>query len=321
VVDGNGATLGTMIASVGGLSHSTKVCKLAQLSANIASRTRRGGQSAMRYSRNRDAEELAFLRKIVGIMTEAFAGMRGILVGGCADMKHKLKAELPPSMRDCVARAVDLQCAADFDGLQKMVSHIHEVAVTDLEQEEKMAVVRFMELLNQTETHAAPLVCYGEAHTRVALQMGAVREVLVAAALAGSSCHQKNMWNELAAASGASVVEVHPRSCVETRFCEGFRVGACLRYPVDPVLLDEGLVLKEPEHTQNSVGPDLSESRRPASCELDSDTESNTTAPSEADTLLHKWLLDVLTLALHDTAPNWYSSMTPSQWRSVCKML
>lgn len=300
VVDGDEATLGTMVVSVEGVNHSTKVCKLAHVSANIASRTRRGGQSATRYSRNRDAEELAFLRKISGIMSEAFAGLRGILVGGCADMKNKLKEELPPSIRICVARVVDIPHAANFDGLQKMVSHINEVAIEDHEQEEKRAVVRFMELLAQTETHSAPLVCYGEAHTKAALQMGAVREVLVSVDPAGFLFRQKDVWIELATASGASVVEVHPRSYVENRFCNGFGIGACLRYPVDPFLLEEGVDFKEPKNTHNAAVAALTESGRPASCELDSDIESNTTAPSEADTLLHEWLREVLTLALHD---------------------
>merc|ERR1719487_808583 len=56
VIDGDEATLGTMAASMVGSSQSAKVAEVARFHANIASRTRRGGQSATRYSRNRDGE-------------------------------------------------------------------------------------------------------------------------------------------------------------------------------------------------------------------------------------------------------------------------
>lgn len=261
----------------------------------------------MRYSRNRHAEELAFLRKVVGVMSGSFGGVRGILVGGRADMKHKLKTELPISMRDRVARAVDLPCHANADGLQKMAGQIQEVAVSDQEQEAEAVVVRFMELLAQTDMHEAPLVCYGEVETMAALQMGAVQMLLVAVTPTESSCNNKDRWGELAAASGASLVEVHPRSCMGTKFCKGFGIGTCLTYSVDRALLDSDASnlasLSSVQHApaQNEAGADITKSEKPASFVLDSDNESNTTAPSEADTLLRKWLADVLSVSLHDT--------------------
>lgn len=307
VVDGDEATLGTMQVSVEGSSRGAKVFQLAHLSTNIASRTRRGGSSAMRYSRNRDAEELAFLRKVVAVMNESLGGVRGILIGGRADMKHKLKAELTISMRDRVARVVDLPCHANPDGLQKMASHIQEVAVSDQELEGEAAVVRFMELIAQTDTHEAPLVCYGELETKAALHLGAVQTLLVSVTPTESSCKNKDFWGELASASSASLVEVHPKGCMATNFCKGFGIGACLRYSLDRALLESDTSnlasssKAQNASAQNEMGADTATSAKPLPFAQDSDNESITTAPSEADTLLHKWLADVLSASLSDT--------------------
>merc|ERR1711879_7839 len=105
----------------------------------------------------------------------------------------------------------------------------------DREQVVEAAVCHF---ISQTEIHDS-LACYGKTQTRAALKLGAVHLLLVAAAPTGAGRCRKQVWSEMAAASGAALVEVFPQSALSVQFCEGFGVGAILRYPIDPALLEE----------------------------------------------------------------------------------
>jgi len=206
LIDGKEAALGTMLRS------ESAVSKLAHLSSNIASRTRRGGQSAARYSRNRDAEELAFLRKVVEAAREAFGEVRGLVVGGRGDMKRKLIAEFAHPLRGIRTSIVDLHCFAEVQNLQKMTPYVSQAFEADLHQRAELEVGHFLELVAQTESHATPLVCYGEAETLAALRMDVVDQLLVPSDSGGLFSSSNYMWVQLAEASGASLVEVDPRS-------------------------------------------------------------------------------------------------------------
>lgn len=303
VIDGDEAVLGIWQASDSPSHRSAKLMKVAHLHANIASRTRRGGSSAARYSRNRDGEEKAFLRKVVVTIGETLGDVRNVVVGGRADMKHKLVSELPQCLRDRVARVVNLQVPAGLAALQGMAAHMQCVVVEEKAQKKGAAVDHFMALLAQTEMHEAPLVCYGEAETRKALEMGAVRELLVASTLATWRSCQTGGWRELAAASGASLVEIVPTCEASVKFCEGFGVGACLRYAVDPTLFE-----KEAEPFTSDV--ECKEGRVASIAEacMESkhlpvaDCDSSRTAPSETDDLFRNWLVESLALDVPDPA-------------------
>jgi hypothetical protein len=303
VIDGDEATLGSIVA---GTSFDGQLFKIAHMTANIASRTRRGGQSAARYSRNRDGEELAFLRKVAEKMVGAFGDVRHILVGGRADMKRKLVAQLPHSMRDRLARIVELPCHADMDGLKKLSAHMQEVAELDKNQEQELALGRFMDSIDRTDMHDLTLVCYGETQTLAALKMGIVEELFLAMDSAGSH-DRSHQWRELAAATGASVIDVHPKTSQSTRFCTGIGVGACLRYAVDtnlmeaPVVSDSCIINDHDSPAPNAVETRKNLLNEKISSELEEDCESNSTAPSEAESVLHKWLVEALQLTLQDT--------------------
>mmetsp|Transcript_19704 Transcript_19704/g.55531 ORF Transcript_19704/g.55531 Transcript_19704/m.55531 type:complete len:393 (+) Transcript_19704:406-1584(+) len=295
VIDGEEAILGTAQPPAHSPSQESRgqvVSQLSHLRANIASRTRRGGQSAARYSRNRDGEELAFLRKVAEKTAEALGDVRGLLVGGRGDMKRKLLAELSQLSRSRVARVVDVQCHADASGLQRVAAHLKEAAEADLHQDTSAAVRRFLEFVAQTERHVMPLICYGEAETASALRLGAVDQLLLWSTLGGISSRRREEWGRLAAASGASVVDVEPASEAALRFCQGFGVGACLRYPVDSTLLEE-------PGSEDEGAP--ADPRKPLPAPAaDSESESVSTATSRTENLLVGWLQAALKVALQD---------------------
>lgn len=206
-------------------------------------------------------------------------------------MKRKLLAELPDFMRLRVDRIVDLPCHANSEGLQKMLRHGQDILAMGHERAAEAAVDRFMERLSQNRE--APLVCYGEAETIAALHMGAVETLLISEA----HRNKRQAWNEKAIASGASVMDVCPTNASCAEFCEGFGVGACLRYPMNPAILEEDEGEVSNLHDSCAAVEEVSPTKQ-----ADLECDSNSTAPSEADGVFHKWLLEALAHSLQDIA-------------------
>jgi len=303
-VDGDEATIG--VAQARGTEAQTRVevIQLAHLSSNIASRTRRGGQSAARFGRTRDGEEREFLRKVAERAHKLLGDLRGLIVGGRADMKRKLLPELPLSLQEKVERLVDLACGAGIEGLQAVAAHHTEVLERGLQQEVASIVGRFLELAARTEVHTASLVCYGESQTAAAVRLGAVDQLLVAKEVLQHGSRRRQDWNALAKAFGASIVEVDAKTEAEICFCEGFGVGACLRYPVDPDFLEDVhddddvseapmVTVQEPHKPPLSVATVL---------DAESDCETVSTATSQSGAVLLRWLETALKHSLCDDA-------------------
>eukprot|EP00973_Karenia_brevis_P043502 6028331-Karenia_brevis.AAC.1 len=91
-----------------------------------------------------------------------------------------------------------------------------------------------MELLEMPVSESGGIkVCYGRAQTLAALDLGAVETLLVAEG------DNEDEWTTLAASHATDVVRVQDQSAQGMQFCSSFRVRGCLRWPVDPDLLDE----------------------------------------------------------------------------------
>jgi len=298
-IDGDGATLGAWTAAPDGSGREPRAVKVAHVASNIASRTRRGGSSAGRYSRNRDGEELAFLRKVGGLIREHLGDVRGLVLGGRADMKRKLLAELPGPLRTRVARVVDLGCAAGEGALGVLAAQLGEVLAGDQRQGSDDALRRFMDLASAADAGGATAVCYGEAETLAALRLGAAERVLVAAPEAWRLHGDRAALCRAAAASGAEVTEVGLGSGTAVRFCEGFGVAACLRYAVDLALLEAATE----EEESPAEDPQKTHAAAPAG-PADADSDAASTAASRTDRAdcLSVWLQGVLQAALQDAS-------------------
>lgn len=247
-IDGAEATFGKAQGLCAASGSAPVVAKAGHITSTTAARTRRGGQSALRYSRLRDEAELAFLRKAAETAASLFTDVGGLILAGKADMKRKLLHQLPEALRGQVICTVDLAGPADMEGLRS-AAVCASSAATEKEDSKAIAVLhRFLEL-----TVAADLeevrCCYGEAQTEAALKLGAVEELLIAKDLDASS----KDWQALASASGASISEIPPRSEAAVQFCQSFAIGACLRWPVSAGLLDEDRALA-PEDASGSPG-------------------------------------------------------------------
>lgn len=298
VVDGGEATVGITYAPGTGPRSERAVVKLKHLAGNIASRTRRGGQSAARYSRNREIEQIAFLRKVAECVSSELGDLCSLIVGGRADMKRRLVRELPLPLRERVAGVVDIDTSAGTEGLQKVAASARQLAEMSLRRESGNVLSSFLELVAKMDAQEAPPVCFGVVQTAAALRLGAVKHLLLGAPSCSDQELGRGAWLELASRSGASVTEVEPTSEPGLRFCRGFGVGGCLRYPVDPELLegepaDGGLA---------HVGEEGLEQEMALTSDACSDCGSASTAASRSDFQLLEWLQGALQQTLQDAS-------------------
>lgn len=249
-IDGCEASLGT----VRGLGASPSIVKELHLTSTTASRTRRGGQSALRYSRLRDEAELAFLRKVAEHAHSSFADVQGLVLAGKADMKHKLLAELPDKLRRAVFCVVDLAGNADMQGLRQAALCASPAAVSKEQDKVEAVVNHFLELTAKSNSDAS-LCCYGVAQTAAALRLGAVKDLLVTAGLEAPDGAEGQYWKALASQHGARVLEVAPHTEQGVLFCNSFCVGGCLRWPVDPSMLDDEEEMSQDETSRDPAPP------------------------------------------------------------------
>lgn len=233
-IDGEEATFGNVRGLSTASGSAPVVAKAGHLKSTTAARTRRGGQSALRYSRLRDESELAFLRKAAETAASLFTDVRGLILAGKADMKHKLLSQLPDALRGQVLCTVDLPGSADMEGLRHAAACATTAACEREGSKSEAALHRFLELTVMPASEEVRC-CYGEAQTQAALKLGSVEELLISSDLDDSLTDSR----ALASASGASVWEISPRSEAAVQFCQSFAIGACLRWPVLASLLDE----------------------------------------------------------------------------------
>jgi len=235
-IDGSEAYIGT--AQGLGLSARASSCAvsvLARISSSAASRTRRGGQSALRYSRLRDEADLAFIREVAQKATSALRDVRAVVLAGKGDARHRLQVELPQSLRSRVLCSLALPCDAGQEGLRLAAARAGDAAASDGLREKQEALARFMELIQMPTQASEVLAVYGKAQTLAALSLGAVETLLV------PSGEAENVLGATAGLKGSTIVEVDGSSEQGATFIQSFGVGGCLRWPVDSGLLDEDI--------------------------------------------------------------------------------
>mmetsp|Transcript_22168 Transcript_22168/g.39876 ORF Transcript_22168/g.39876 Transcript_22168/m.39876 type:complete len:432 (-) Transcript_22168:355-1650(-) len=288
VIDGSEATIGMVRSATADSLSGAVLIPLSRVTSNIASRTRRGGQSAPRFARARQNDELAFLRKVAATVSDELKNARGLVLGGKADVKRKLLAELPDFLRFRVQQIVDIDAGSGFPGLLMTARAVTDAAVHSRRLEVTGAVAHFMDLVS----NGADLVCYGAEETAAALQLAAVEVLLVSSSL------DRCRWDDLAATSGAQVIVVSSETEMGHDFDTGFRVGAVLRWKVDAQLLETGSELAEVSHAEH-VSNEVKDRHDPCH---DADSDTSTTISAHSDAVLLQWLEEVLKLTVDDAS-------------------
>jgi peptide chain release factor subunit 1 len=238
VVDGSEASIGTAQGLGNVATESVSVKEIAHLKANIHGRTRRGGQSALRYSRLRDESELAFLRTVAERANQLLVNAHKIILAGKADMKRKLLVELAPPLRSRFLCFVDLNSSTRLEALREAAAQARDSANGSALADADAEVAAFMALAATGTDPELTAVCYGEDHTAAALQMGIVTKLLLAVQSEESTSKRSLQdWRDIATVQNVEIVLVSPRSEQSVTFCVSFMVGAFLRWQVSEELL------------------------------------------------------------------------------------
>lgn len=267
VMDGNGTLFGTLAGNTRTVLH--------KISVDLPKKHGRGGQSALRFARLRLEKRQHYVRKVAELATSLFISqdkptVTGLILAGSAEFKQKLNTSdiFDPRLRDIVTKVVDVSYGGE-NGFNQAIELAAD-ALSDVKfiREKKLLAVYFSEISQDSKKY-----CYGVKDTFVALERGAVQDIIVYEQLAVNryilrhketgdqkECHfneqeeakfltNEDGNNEFEVVEKVSLLEwltnnyqtfgatlnfISNRSQEGSQFCRGFGgIGGILRYVVD----------------------------------------------------------------------------------------
>ncbi len=197
--------------------------------SHIPGKMKAGGQSSVRFARNREIAVNGHFKKVADIMKDQFLGMeglKGILVGGPGPTKYDFveSGNINEELKRKIIGIKDLGYTEEF-GLEELLDKCQDVLAQEEVIEEKKLVGRFLETL----ATKPELVTYGELNTLKALEMGAVNILLLSEALDEQKIEQFEITAK-AFSTDVKIISTETREGVQLR--DIGKVGALLRYPI-----------------------------------------------------------------------------------------
>merc|ERR1712151_93878 len=224
-----------MGGSTQGLS-TVNVKQLEHMKSSVHGKTRRGGQSQNRYQRTHGNEKLEFAKKVAERVHAKLSDVQSLILAGPGDMKDELKAALPQALsKRMICPPLSISCNAGPHGLNQAAMKASHLASSHERKEADNMVQAFFEKSECTPD----AVCYGEEHTRRALETGAIESLLIAEAFESAAGVTFKEWAALAEEYGTNCFKIV--SCVadSVRFCSSFRIAGILRYALDDLVAEQ----------------------------------------------------------------------------------
>ena len=206
-----------------------RIVPLAKIHSHIPGKQKAGGQSALRFSRNRDLAIKEHMKKTAEMMKDQFLkmdGLKGILVGGPGPIKYELIDSnfITGDIKKNIIGVKDLSYTEEI-GLQELVDKSEDILAEEEVAEEKKAVGQFLERLAKQPDHVA----YGEANVRKALGMGAVETLLLSESLDEKLIEElEDIASQFS--SNVKIISTDTREGVQLR--DIGKIGAVLRFAV-----------------------------------------------------------------------------------------
>lgn len=205
------------------------IVPLLKTHSHVPGKFKAGGQSALRFARNREIAVKDHFKKVGDIMKDQFLQMddlKGIIVGGPGPTKYDFvdSGVITADVKNKIIAIKDLSYTGDF-GLQELVDKSQDTLEHAEIAQEKRMVGQFLEKL-AIDPH---MVAYGLVNVRQVLEQGAVDKLLLSEAL------DEEIIDELDAMAKNFSTEV---IIVSTETREGAqlrdigKIGAILRYAV-----------------------------------------------------------------------------------------
>ncbi len=203
---------------------------LVQTHSHVPGKMKAGGQSSVRFARNREIAVNDHFKKVADIVKDQFLGMeglKGILVGGPGPTKYDFVESglITNEVKKKIIAIKDLSYTGDF-GLEELLEKSQDVLAHEDVTEEKQLVTKFLEML----AIKPELVTYGEANTLKALELGAVNMLLLSEVLDEQKIEQFEITAK-AFSTEVRIISTETREGVQLR--DIGKIGAILRYPIE----------------------------------------------------------------------------------------
>ena len=174
VMDGNGCLFGTVCGSTRTVLH--------KFSVDLPKKHGRGGQSALRFARLRLEKRHNYVRKVAETATQVYVpdgavpSVRGLILAGSAEFKDELfKSDLfDQRLKKIVLKLVDVSYGGENGFAQAIELSTDTLANVKFVQEKKLIASYFEEIAQDTGKF-----CFGVRDTLVALEMGAVKKLIL----------------------------------------------------------------------------------------------------------------------------------------------
>ncbi len=152
---------------------------VASAESMVPGKFKAGGQSALRFARNRELAAKEFYQKIGGLLKDQFYEMKdlqGIIVGGPGPTKYEFCDGnfIPTELKNKIIGIKDLSYTDEF-GLQELLEKSQDILSEESVIEEKKLMQSFFEKLSKN----SGTVTYGLADCKRLLEMGAVDILLL----------------------------------------------------------------------------------------------------------------------------------------------
>ncbi len=166
-----------------GLLRGKSIIVLSKTHSHIPGKMKAGGQSAVRFQRNREIAVGEHYQKVAELMKDQFLGrqdIKGIIVGGPGPAKYEFLEGnyLTGDLQRKIIGVKDLSYTDDF-GLQELLDRSQDVLAREEVADEIATVGKFLELLATKQG----MVAYGKIEVQKALENGVVDTLMLSEAL------------------------------------------------------------------------------------------------------------------------------------------
>jgi len=159
------------------------IIPLVKTHSHVPGKFKAGGQSALRFQRNREIAIKAHFGKVAEVIKDQFftmEGLKGIIIGGPGHTKYEFvdSGLLTNELKKKILGIKDLSYTEEF-GLEELLDKSQDILAHEEVADEKKTVTRFLELLATKPN----IVAYGEAEVRRMLESGTVDILMLSEAL------------------------------------------------------------------------------------------------------------------------------------------
>ena len=205
------------------------IIPLMKTHSHVPGKFKAGGQSAVRFQRNREIAVKDHFGKVAEVMKSQFftmEGLKGIIVGGPGPTKYEFvdSGLITADLKKKILGIKDLSYTEEF-GLEELLEKSQDILAQEEVADEKKTVNRFLELL-ATKPNS---VAYGEAEVKRVLEMGAVDLLLLSEQLPDEKIDE---FEQLAKRYSTTVKIISTETREGAQLKDLGKYGAILRYEV-----------------------------------------------------------------------------------------